>query len=73
MSITKRFKVFNNIIKLQGKKRESVNYLEDALEDLSQCCGVDCCNNVLRLRDQVTDEIMEVSISNGVLNIAPKN
>lgn len=67
MSITKRFKVFNNIVKMNGKKREPVTYLEDALEDLSQCCGVDCCKNVIRLRDQVTGEIVEISVSNGAV------
>ncbi len=72
MSITKRFKVFNNIVKLVGKQRESVEYLEDALEDLSDCCGISCCDNVIRLRDQTTNEIMEISIVNGVLTVAPK-
>ena len=69
MSITKRFKVFNNIVKMTGKKREPVTYLEDALEDLSQCCGVDCCKNVIRLRDQVTGEIVEISVVSGAVVI----
>jgi hypothetical protein len=69
MSITKKFLVFNNIVKLVGKQREPVQYLEDALEDLSQCCGIDCCKNVIRLRDQVTNEIVELSVRNGILMI----
>lgn len=67
MSITKRFKVLNNIVKMVGKKREPVVYLEDALEDLSQCCGVDCCKNVIRLRDQETDAIVEISVVDGAI------
>lgn len=55
--------------RLVGRKREAVNTLREALDAEAKCCGVDCCDNVIRINDTVTGNLMVISIASGVLKI----
>ena len=48
-------------------KRENVEDLQDALNILSECCGIDCCKNFIRLTDNVTGKKVELSVESGVV------
>lgn len=54
-------------------KRVGFESLDEAMDFMSQCCGIDCCNNVIRLRDKVTGVVQEISVSNGELQINGTN
>lgn len=47
--------------------RIGVDTLNEALRLASQCCGVDCCEGVLRLPDQTTGETFEIYMEDGFL------
>ncbi len=60
--------------KLSNNKREPIEDLSDGLKVLADCgCGLDCCNNVIVLRDLETGEVVEVSVENGVLVVTSRN
>lgn len=63
---------------LKGVFWEVVNGKRVGIEDVgialdrvtnSRCCGVDCCESVLYLRDQVTGNINKIGVSEGELVI----
>lgn len=68
----KVFRILNSgIVKVKGGKRETVPYLEDALEDLANCgCGISCCDNAIYLKDTVTGNPVKITVENGVLVVA---
>jgi hypothetical protein len=41
--------------------------LPEALDELAKCCGVDCCNNHIRLPDQTTGTRTDLYFEDGVL------
>ena len=43
--------------------------LRQALDEVAKCCGQDCCNNVIRITDNVTGDLMELSVESGALVI----
>ena len=49
------------------KRGKNYSDLQEALNDLAKCCGVDCCDGVIRLTDQVTGTLKKISIQDGVL------
>ncbi len=50
-------------------ERKGHQTLEDALNEEAKCCGIDCCENLIRLRDQVTGTSYTLSFKSGVLSI----
>lgn len=73
MSLRSIFKIFLPKGHLWSKDsrtrdgRRGYETLNDALDTLARerCCGVDCCEGVLRLTDQVTGEVTVISVSDG--------
>jgi hypothetical protein len=57
---------------IKGAERIGILSLDEALDTLAvkRCCGVNCCNNSLTLRDQVTDVPTQITIVNGVVTIS---
>lgn len=64
---------FGNVfapLNLFRRRRDGKGFhLESALQELAKCCGVDCCEGVIRITDQETGEIVEISVVDGVLTI----
>lgn len=43
--------------------------LKEANNELAKCCGIDCCNNLIRLPDQSTGVRTELYFENGSLKV----
>jgi hypothetical protein len=54
---------------VKNNKRVGIDSLDEALDERSKCCGVSCCDNVLRLKDMVTGVVTPVGIVNGVVTV----
>lgn len=64
-----KVKVQRGILYAKNRKgdRKGFDNLEDALRAEAECCGIDCCENLIRLNDQVTGESFTIAIRSGVL------
>lgn len=62
-----KIKVIKGILYRVGRKGNRINFstLDDALNYLAKCCGIDCCNQVLTLKDHTTGELMVGYFDNG--------
>ena len=66
-----KIKVIKGILYRLGRKGQRINFptLDDALNHLAKCCGVDCCNQVLTMKDHTTGNIMVGYFDNGVWTV----
>jgi len=46
-------------------ERKGHQTLEDALNEEAKCCGIDCCENLIRLKDQVTGTSYTIAVRSG--------
>lgn len=52
-----------------GGGRKGFDNLQDALNEEAKCCGIDCCEGLIRLDDQVTFDSMTIYFRNGTMYI----
>ena len=73
-SKSSKVKVIKGILYAIGRKGKRINFhsLDDALNYLAKCCGVDCCNQVLIMKDHTTDELMVGYFDNGAWVVETK-
>lgn len=44
--------------------------LQGALDELAKCCGIDCCNNRIRIPDQSTNDRVDLFFEDGSLKFS---
>lgn len=64
-----KVKVQRGVLYTKNYKGERVGFenLTDALREEAKCCGIDCCERLIRLDDQVTGTSYTIAIRNGEL------
>lgn len=53
---------------MTDKKGRGIDSLEEAMEEQAKCCGISCCDNVIRLDDRENGNKYEMGFVNGVLS-----
>lgn len=70
----KIFRILDGMFANDRKGGTGPKYFEELLDESARqsCCGIDCCRQVIYLRDHATQEIMEAWIENGAWVFQPK-
>ena len=58
--------------KVTDKDGKTIETWSEAARKDAECgCGIDCCKQILKLKDQTTGLPVAISVVNGVLTVTP--
>lgn len=68
--MSKKLNIQNGTIwAVEGSDRVPFDNLQSALDYQARCCGLSCCEKLIRLEDQETGDKMTLYFSGGALKI----